>query len=65
MRVRFRPEVQVVVAQEVVHEGDSFEVLCRSQAYPQVQCQEGEMGDEVCRKLAIGGSSVGRSWRDW
>merc|ERR1712107_566582 len=35
VRVRGRPRVEVKVDQEVVREGDSFEVLCKSSAYPQ------------------------------
>merc|ERR1712038_139122 len=34
-RVRGRPRVEVKVDQDVVREGDSFEVLCKSSAYPQ------------------------------
>lgn len=35
VKVRFRPKVEVMVNQDVVREGDSFEVLCKSSAYPQ------------------------------
>merc|ERR1712107_157333 len=35
VRVRGRPRVEVKVDQGVVREGDSFEVLCKSSAYPQ------------------------------
>jgi len=35
VKVRFRPKVEVMVNQDVVREGDSFEVLCKSRAYPQ------------------------------
>merc|ERR1712088_18966 len=35
VRVRGRPRVEVRVDQEVVREGDSFEVLCKSSAYPE------------------------------
>merc|ERR1712107_238081 len=35
VRVRGRPRVEVKVDQDVVREGDSFEVLCKSSAYPQ------------------------------
>jgi hypothetical protein len=34
VQVRGRPRVEVVVDQEVVKEGDSFEVICKSAAYP-------------------------------
>merc|ERR1712061_398206 len=35
VRVRGRPRVEVRVDQEVIREGDSFEVLCKSSAYPE------------------------------
>ena len=35
VRVRGRPRVEVKVDQDVVREGDSFEVLCKSSAYPE------------------------------
>jgi len=35
VRVRFRPRVEVMVNQDVVREGDSFEVSCKSRAFPQ------------------------------
>jgi len=35
VKVRFRPNVEILVNQEVVREGDSFEVLCKSLAYPE------------------------------
>jgi len=47
VKVRFRPKVEVMVNQDVVREGDSFEVLCKSSAYP--------------RRLATDGSSMALS----
>merc|ERR1712079_631498 len=35
VRVRGRPRVEVKADQDVVREGDTFEVLCKSSAYPQ------------------------------
>merc|ERR1712001_163361 len=35
VRVRGRPRVEVKVDQDVIREGDSFEVLCKSSAYPE------------------------------
>jgi len=34
IRLRFKPQVEIEVSRDVVKEGESFEVLCRSQAYP-------------------------------
>jgi len=33
--VRFRPRVEIELSSDVIKEGDSFEVLCKSQAYPE------------------------------